>query len=127
MFTIMDSKVIFKEFSKTYFDFLDFIKRHNKTTKYALFYNKNYMVKKTNPKLIITLWNRRMAGPYQERIRNGDVSFFLESSFSEIDNPEVQGHIYYFKELYHIMPEEHKNEFVGYVQRITELCHSYFL
>jgi hypothetical protein len=123
----MDSKLIFKEFNKTYFDFLDYIKRYNKTGKYAIFYNKNYIVKKTNPKLIITLWNRRMHQPYYEKIKNGDVSFFMDSSFEEIDNPEVQGHIYYFKELYHLMPEENRLEFVGYVQKLTELCHSYFL
>jgi hypothetical protein len=122
----MDSKAIFKEFNKTYFDFLDFIKKHNKTGKYSLFYNKNYMVKKTNPKLIITLWNRRMAYPYYDKIRNGDVSFFLEGSFEEIDNPEVQGHIYYFKELYQLMPEDHREEFVKYVQSLTESCHMYF-
>lgn len=123
----MDQKMIFKEFNKTYFQFLDFIKKHNKTTKYALFYNKNYIVKKTNPKLIITLWNRRMEGPYYSKIKNGDVSFFMEGSFEEIDNPEVQGHIYYFKELYDLMSEENRPEFVLYVQKLTELCHSYFL
>ena len=122
----MDSKVIFKDFNKIYFDFLDFIKEHNKTSKYSLFYNKNYMVKKTNPKLIIILWNQRMAYPYYDKIRNGDVSFFLESSFAEIDNPEVQGHIYYFKELYHLMSQEHRYEFVKYVQELTESCHMYF-
>ena len=123
----MDTKSIFKEFNKTYFQFLDFIKGHNKTNKYALFYNKNYIVKKTNPKLIITLWNRRMTQPYYDKIKNGDVTFFLEGSFEEIDNSEVQGYIYYFKELYHLMLEENKPEFVVYVQKLTELSHSYFL
>ncbi len=122
----MDSKVIFKEFNKTYFEFLDFIKKHNKSGKFSLFYNKNYMVKKTNPKLIITLWNRRMAHPYYDKICKGDVSFFLEGSFEEIDNTEVQGYIYYFKELYQLMSEENKPEFVKYVQLLTEHCHSYF-
>ena len=118
---------LFKEFNKTYFSFLDFIKKHNKTSKYAMFYQKNYLVKKTNPKLIITLWNQRMAGPYYERIRIGDVSFFIEGSFSEIDNPEVIGHIHYFKELYQIMSDEFKPEFVEYVQKLTKICYSYFL
>jgi hypothetical protein len=115
-----------KEFNKTYFDFLDFIKVHNKTGKFSLFYNKNYMVKKTNPKLIIMLWYRRMAYPYYDKILNGDVSFFLESSFDNIDNPEVQGHIYYFKEIYQIMPEQYRSEFIKFVQKLTEQCHYYF-
>ncbi len=117
---------IFKNFNKIYFEFLDFIKKHNKTGKYALFYNKNYMIKKTNAKLIITLWHRRMAYPYYDKIITGDVSFFLDNTFHDIDNPEVQSHIYYFKELYRFMPEEHRGEFVNYVRELTETCHLYF-
>jgi hypothetical protein len=67
-----------------------------------------------------------MEKPYYEKIKHGDVSFFMESSFDEISNPEVQGHIYYFKELYQLMKEENKNEFVEYVQKLTELCHVYY-
>ena len=123
----MESSKLFKEFNKNYFGFLDYIKLHNKTSKYSNFYQKNYLVKKTNPKLIITLWNNRIASPYYDRICEGDVSFFLEGTFSEIDNSEVIGHIHYFKELYLLMPEEYKPEFVVFVQEITKKCHSYFL
>ena len=120
------SMELFKEFNRTYFLFLDFIKKHNKTSKYGMFYQKNYFVKKTNPKLIITLWNRRMAGPYYDRIQNGDVSFFMEGTFSEIDNPEVMGHIHYFKDLYHDISDDNKPIFVEYVQKLTYLCKQYY-
>jgi hypothetical protein len=114
-----------KEFNKSYFEFLDYIKKHNKSSKYAMFYQKNYLLKKTNPKLIITLWNRRIT-PYHDNIINGDVSFFMNGSFEEIDSAEVQGNIHYFKELYHLMPEEYKPEFVKHVQIITTNCYKYF-
>lgn len=115
-----------KEFNKTYFSFLDFIKKHNKTNKFNMFYQKNYLAKKTNPKLIINLWNQRMTLPYYERIFDGDVSFFMEGTFSEIDNTEVLGHIHYFKDLYQMLPEEFKQEFVNFVQKLTFICHNYF-
>jgi hypothetical protein len=132
MYTIKDNIIYclmeyFKEFNKTYFEFLEFIKKHNKTSKYSIFYQKNYMVKKTNPKLIIVLWNRRMAEPYYDRICNGDISFFMENSFSEINNKEVMGHIHYFKELYQTTSEENKMDFIRYVQKLTELCHLYHI
>jgi hypothetical protein len=120
-----DKSIYFKEFNRIYFEFLKFIKLHNKTTQYDVFYNKNFILKRMNIKIFIQLWYRRMA-PYQDQIENGDVSFFLEKSFSEINDKEVTHHIHYFKELYIYMPSDHKSQFVEYVQQLTKHSIDYY-
>ena len=38
--------------------------------------------------------------PYYDQIIKGDVSFFLDKDFSDLNNKEVMNNIVYFKELY---------------------------
>ena len=115
---------VWKQFKRLYFRFLDFIRLHNKTNKFDLFYKKNYMLRKTNPKIIIDVWTNSITIPYYDKAINGDVSFFMDGKFDDIDSKEVHDYINYFKELYSLMNEENRPIFVDYVKQLTALSHS---
>lgn len=39
-------------------------------------------IRKANPKLIVRIWLKYVANPYQDRIVAGDVNFFIEKDYS---------------------------------------------
>jgi hypothetical protein len=39
-------------------------------------------IRKANPKLIVRIWIKYVANPYQDRIIAGDVNFFIEKDYS---------------------------------------------
>ena len=39
-------------------------------------------IRKANPKLIVRIWLKYVANPYQERINAGDVTFFIEKDYA---------------------------------------------
>jgi hypothetical protein len=40
-------------------------------------------IRKANPKLIVRIWIKYVANPYQERILAGDVNFFIEKDYTK--------------------------------------------
>ena len=63
------SKDLFQEFNKIYFEFLAFLKKYSGGDKlFNSFYNKNYMIKNTNIKLIIKGWYDNIASKYYQSI-----------------------------------------------------------
>jgi hypothetical protein len=39
-------------------------------------------IRKANPKLIVKIWIKYVATPYQDRIMVGDINFFIEKDYS---------------------------------------------
>jgi hypothetical protein len=39
-------------------------------------------IRKANPKLIVRIWLKYVANPYQDRINAGDVNFFIEKDYT---------------------------------------------
>jgi hypothetical protein len=78
------SKEAFTSFNKTYFSFLEFIKLYLKNdANFKKFYRKNQIVKETNVKLIITMWNNRITTKYYTQVMNKDFEFFLNKSYGD--------------------------------------------
>ena len=40
-------------------------------------------IRKANPKLIVRIWIKYVANPYQDRILAGDVNFFIEKDYTK--------------------------------------------
>ena len=40
-------------------------------------------IRKANPKLIVRIWLKYVANPYQDRILAGDVNFFIEKDYAK--------------------------------------------
>ena len=125
----------FSNFNKTYFNFLDFIKKHmNNDSKFNTFYLKNKIVKQTNIKLIIKTWDNRITQRYYNNIVNKDLDFFLNKSYEEDivvntsgeTNGTILNYITNFKIIYPTLDETIQNEFIDYIVQLTELSFLYF-
>jgi len=123
-------KDAFTSFNKTYFLFLDFIKKYlNEDPNFKLFYRKNHIVRETNVKLIIKTWNDRITTKYYTQVINQDFDFFLNKSYNdEIHGQEtpVLKYINEFKQIFPTLDEPTKNQFLDYILKLTEYSYIYY-
>jgi len=132
----MSRPVLFSNFNETYFNFLNFIKKHMENDKkFNLFYNKNLIIKQTNVKLIIRTWYNRITRNYYDKIMNQDFDFFLNKSYEDDvikDNTSGESpmlliqYISNFKTLFPSLEESVKTEFITYMIKLTHLSFLYF-
>jgi hypothetical protein len=132
----MSRPVLFSNFNETYFNFLNFIKKHMENDKkFNLFYNKNLIIKQTNVKLIIRTWYNRITRNYYDKIMNQDFDFFLNKSYEDDvikDNTSGESpmlliqYISNFKTLFPSLEESIKTEFITYMIKLTHLSFLYF-
>lgn len=79
-----DKGTYLKAFNNQFEEFLDdivviFPTNHDiKTTKTALL-----MLRKANPKMIISVWYRYICSKYQDEIENENIEYFLTKDYSE--------------------------------------------
>lgn len=126
------SKEAFTSFNKTYFSFLEFIKTYLKNdANFKIFYRKNQIVKETNVKLIITMWNERITKKYYSQVMNKDFEFFLNKSYGEEmtkqekETPLLK-YINDFKDIYPNLDDTTKNQFLDYIVNLTNYSYIYF-
>jgi len=132
----MCKKVYFSNFNETYFNFLNFIKKHlQNDSKFNNFYTKNLIMKQTNIKLLITTWYNRITKEYYTQIINQDFDFFLNKTYdSDVTNNNTSGesptlllnYISDFKTIFPQLDQEIKNEFITYMIKLTQLSFLYF-
>jgi len=132
----MSKKVYFSNFNETYFNFLNFIKKHlQNDNKFNSFYNKNLIMKQTNIKLLISTWYNRITKEYYTQIINQDFDFFLNKTYdSDVTNNNTSGesptlllnYIADFKNIFPHLDKEIKNEFTTYMIKLTQLSFLYF-
>ena len=126
------SKEAFTSFNKTYFSFLEFIKIYLKNDpNFKKFYRKNQIVRETNVKLIIKMWNDRITSKYYMQIMNKDFDFFLNKPYNdELTSQEKETpllkYISDFKEIYPTLEENTKSQFLDYIVNLTNYSYIYF-
>jgi hypothetical protein len=121
----------FKLFNKTYFEFLEFIKKYlNNDSNFKAFYRKNYIIKETNIKLLIKTWNMRITEKYYNEIIEKNFNFFLVKSYSddikEEQNTPLLKYISEFKIVFPTLEDNVKNEFLNYITNLTKLSYLYY-
>ena len=126
----------FKQFNKTYFLFLEFIKKHmNNDTKFNSFYYKNLIIKQTNIKLFIKTWNNRITTKYYTQVINKDFDFFLNKTYTDdVARDNTSGetptimllYISNFKQKFPSLEEPIKQEFTDFMIYLTNLSFLYF-
>ena len=42
-----------------------------------------FLVKKTNPRILLNAWATYIVGPYTDKIERGDIGFFLEKDYTQ--------------------------------------------
>ena len=132
----MSKSTVFKKFNDEYFKFLKFINKNvENDVKFNSFYNKNMIIKQTNIKLFIKTWYNRITKNYYEQVMKQDFEFFINKSYIEdvsTDNTSgeasstVLNYISEFKNTFHTLDENIKNEFIYYMVNLTHLSFLYF-
>ena len=132
----MVCKVAFKKFVTTYFNFLDFIKKHVKNDiKFNTFYMKNLIIRETNVKLLIITWYNRITTKYYKQVMNKDLEFFLNKTYvDDVQNNNTSGekpdvilkYIIEFKNAFPTLDVPIKEEFTNYIMQLTNLSYIYF-
>ena len=132
----MASTVVFKKFNATYFNFLDFIKKHiQNDLKFNAFYMKNMIIKSTNIKLLIRTWYNRITSKYYTQVMNKDLEFFINKSYiDDVNNNNTSGeapdvmisYITEFKKAFPTLDVSIKNEFTDYIMKLTNYSYIYF-
>lgn len=84
-------------------------------------------LRKSNPKLIMTIFNSHIKIPYGEHIENGDLKYFLEKDYvkdMEGDwdlSKKILSKIDDIKEPINNMAKEDQNKVVKYLQNLCKL------
>jgi hypothetical protein len=122
-----------KAFNKHFIEFVDDIASYFsdrveiQTTANAL-----RMMRKTNPKLIISVWYSSIIQVYDVQIEAGDINFFITKEYREdvagLDgNDDVLKGIDKIREPIQQMPHEDQKKAMKYIQNLTKLCKLYYL
>ena len=127
----IEKKNIFKNFIEIYFDLLKSIKKEVNNKDFDRFYNKNYLLKKTNIKLFILTWYNEISKKYVNQIMNNDINFFLnndfKSSFNNLkDNYNINYYLDNIKLIYKSVKKEVFEYYTNQIKTLTQLSIIYF-
>jgi hypothetical protein len=91
------------------------------------------LLRKANPKIIITFWKSYIVTNYRQQIEEGDCQFFLNKDYSiDIKSTSSSGNsselidaIDRFRGPLSELSEDNLNKCVGYLQNLTKLSQLY--
>lgn len=83
-------------------------------------------IRKTNPKLLINIWNTRVAIPYAKEIEEGNIDFFILKDYSQdlmkADNSDkIMESIDRLREPVKSMSKENQAKTMKYIQNLSKL------
>ena len=84
------------------------------------------LIRKTNPKLLITIWHKYVVIPYKEQINASNYNFFIEKDYSQDlkknDNAsKIMQSIDKFREPIKSMSIENKEKTMKYIENLSKL------
>ena len=87
-------------------------------------------IRKTNPKLLIKIWNTHVALPYSKEISEGNIDFFISKDYSQdlskTDNSDkIMQSIDRIREPIKSMSKENQDKTMKYIQNLSKLALSY--
>ena len=87
-------------------------------------------IKKTNPKMIMSIWKSMVTDKYGTQIEEGNIQFFLEKNYAEdapgsLYTPTVDNTIQEIREAIKTMSEENKAISLKYIQNLCKLSKLY--
>jgi hypothetical protein len=93
---------------------------------------KNYflLIRKTNPKLIITVFHEHVYLKYDEQIQNNNIQFFIDKDYKDDlsenkHSDKIIESINRLRNPIRLMNEEDKMKTVKYLQNLCKLSNSY--
>jgi hypothetical protein len=127
----MDKSSILKAFVNHFDEFIEDILKvypeHPKLLKCKMYFDG---LKKTNPRIIITVWKEYVNTKYRDLIMNGNVQFFLNKDFNDdiqdlSNSNKVQQEIEELRSIVKTFSEDNLNKSMKYVQNLTKLSDMY--
>ena len=122
-----------KAFNKHFIEFVDDIAGYfSENMKIQTTANALRAMRKTNPRLVIEVWNNHIVKLYEDEIEKGDINFFITKDYNDdvacmAGNQEVLGAIDKIRKPIQEMDEEDQVKAMKYVQNLTKLCKLYYL
>jgi len=88
------------------------------------------LIRKSNPKLIITSFQKNVVIKYEKQIHNGDIHFFIEKDYNEDVNNEINSDkiieaINRLREPIRRLDDKNKLNTIKYLQNLCKLSCSY--
>jgi hypothetical protein len=88
--------------------------------------NSLLLIRKSNPKLLIKIWNKYVVTPYKSEIEAGDFNFFVEKDYSEDlsknDNSnKIMQAIDKFRKPIKSMSIENKEKTMKYLENLSKI------
>jgi len=88
------------------------------------------LLKKANPKMIVSIWKRYILNKYKEEIENGNIEFFLNKDYSRDLNVEDSNKILESIERLRgpikQMGHDNLQKTIKYIQNLTKICDMYY-
>ena len=121
-----DKSIVMKAFLNQFTDFVEDI--HDvfpdnadiDSTKTALF-----LIKKTNPRILLNTWTTYIVEPYNDQIENGDIGFFLDKDYTrdlEYMGNAVMQKVDTLRGPIRDMGDDNQAKSMKYIQNLTKLA-----
>jgi hypothetical protein len=124
-----NKSIIVKGFNKHFEEFVEDVQSiFPKDDEIVTMKSLMFLIKKTNPRLIMENWNAYISTPYKEPIENGDISFFINKDYS-VDvtmTDNISNFIERLRGYVRNMTEENQQKSMKYIQNLCNLTKLYY-
>lgn len=121
-----DKSIVMKAFLNQFTDFVNDVQSvfpenaDIESAKTALF-----LIKKTNPRILMNAWVTYIVGPYNDQIEKGDIGFFLDKDYTqdlEYMGNAVMQKVDTFRGPVREMGADNQAKSMKYIQNLTKLA-----
>ena len=128
-FNMSDKSIVMKAFLNQFTDFVEDIhgvfpdNADIDSAKTALF-----LIKKTNPRILLNAWTTYIVEPYNDQIDNGDIGFFLDKDYTrdlEYMGNAVMQKVDTLRGPIRDMGTDNQAKSMKYIQNLTKLAKLY--
>lgn len=127
--TDINKSIIVKGFNKHFEEFIEDVQSiFPEDDEVVTMKNLMFLLKKTNPRLIMESWNMYIRTPYKEQIENGDISFFINKDYSAdvTMTDSISNFIERLRGYVRNMSEENQQKSMKYIQNLSNLSKLYY-
>jgi len=118
----MSKKILLDAFFNQFSSFFgELAKMYPEDTDFPAFTTNLYLMKNTNPMMVVKYVKTEIIDPYGEKIRNRDESFFLTQDYSSRDDVDMNV-VEKLKQYISGMSSQTKNIVWAYIEIITKLA-----
>ena len=127
--TDVNKSIIVKGFNKHFEEFIEDVQSiFPEDDEVVTMKNLMFLLKKSNPRIIMESWNMYISTPYKEPIENGDISFFINKDYSaDVTMTDgVSNFIERLRGYVRNMTEENQEKSMKYIQNLCNLTKMYY-